>query len=314
VIGIGIAISIAYVMSGVTAAFQAETGDTLDVLGTSFLIPDDSNGLINKVVDASDAPADTRPTLFWRDSLPDADIDLNVFGVVAEPFPVASGRAIDGPGEAVLDTSANLAIGDTLTLGGLDLEIVGLTEGTRMFGGGPVAYIEIDDLRSLYFNDQPVAHFFSADETIDAPEGLTVLSFAEAKRQLDRAVENAVTSLALTRTLLWIMVAGVILVLNRLTLIDRKSELATLKCLGANIWTIASSVVVESVLVGVLGAIGGILVGLAIAPLFPLTVVSSTLTAQQIVLLAAAVSLVAALLGTLMLRSIAPGDAFRGEV
>lgn len=308
------AISIAYVMSGVTSAFQAETGDTLRVVGDTFLIPDDSNGLINKVVPATDAPEDTRPVLFWRDSLPEADIDLNVFGVEIDSVTPTTGRGVESTGEAVIDVSAELAVGDTLTLGGLDLEVVGVTEGTRMFGGGPVAYMAIEDLRQLYFNDQPVAHFFAADSAVEPTDGLTVLTFADAKRQLDRAVENAVTSLALTRTLLWIMVAGVVLVLNRLTLIDRRSELATLKCLGANTWTIASSVVVESVVVGVLGAIGGILVGLAIAPLFPLAVESSTFTAQQIILLSVGVSIVAALLGALMLRSIAPSDAFRGEV
>ncbi len=313
-LGIGLAISLAFVMSGVTEAFRTETTRTLRAIGDTFLIPEESSGLLNNLVDASDPPAGTEPVLFARDSLEAKDVDLNLFGTRPGVVSPSQGRAIQGPGEVVVDESAGIPIGGRITLAGRDLNVVGLTDGTRMFAGGPVVYMDLDEMRELYFDDRPVAQFFAADEPVDPPNGLASMSFARAKDDIDRAVRGAISSLALTSTLLWVMVAGVVFVLNRLTVLDRWAELATLKCLGANSLTIGTSLVLESVIVGALGAILGILGGLALAPLFPLSVEWSASTAQQIALVSIGVSFVTAVLATLRLRSVAPGDAFRGEI
>ena len=314
VIGIGLAIALAYVMSGVVAGFQAETSRTLRAIGNSFLVPESSSGLLNNLTDASEPPDGTQAVLFARDSLERQDLDLNIFGTRPGLVDAERGRPIEGPGEVVIDVSAEVAIGDTVTLAGRDLEVVGHTEGTRMFGGGPVVYMELAEMQELYFNGRPVAQFFASSEAVDPPEGLAAMSFARAKDDIDRAVRGAISSLALTRTLLWVMVGGVVLVLNRLTLLDRWAELATLKCLGAGSLAVGSSLVVESVAVGALGAGLGCLGGLALAPLFPLAVELDRETVWQIVLLSVAVSFAVAVLGTWRLRAVAPSDAFRGEL
>lgn len=313
-LGIGLAIALAYVMSGVVSGFESETTRTLRAIGNTFLVPESSSGLLNNLTDASEPPEGMQPVLFARDSLPDKDLDLNLFGMSPGSVTPMDGRPLEGVGEVIVDVSADLAIGEQLTLAGRELEVVGLTDGTRMFGGGPVAYMVISEMQELYFNGRTVAQFFAGSEPVEPPEGLSAMSFSEAKSDIDRAVRGAISSLSLTTTLLWVMVAGVIFVLNRLTLLDRWSELATLKCLGANSWSIGSSLVVEGVLVGLLGAALGCLGGLALAPLFPLTVELSPETAQQIALLAVGVSLAVAALGTWRLRSVTPGDAFRGEL
>lgn len=314
VLGIALAIALAFVMSGVVNGFQSETTRTLRAIGTSFLVPESSSGLLNNLTDASEPPEGSEAVLFARDSLESRDVDLNLFGTRPGLIEVDRGRTIEAAGEVVVDVSAEVPIGDTVTLAGRDLEVVGHTDGTRMFGGGPVVYMELEEMQEMYFNGRPVAQFFASPEPIDPPEGLASMSFARAKDDIDRAVRGAISSLALTSTLLWIMVGGVILVLNRLTLLDRWAELATLKCLGASNISVGLSLVVESAVVGVLGAVLGCLGGLALAPLFPLAVEFDTETAWQIALLSAAVSLAVAVFGTWRLRAVAPSDAFRGEL
>lgn len=313
IVGAGIAISIAFVLEGVTKGFEAETDRTLTELGNHFLVPEGVTSLISGRMEAANAPEGSTPLIFSRDSLPAQDVDVNIFGVPADSMEVSQGRSFSEPFEMVIDISAKLELGDVVTLGGREVEVVGLMNGVRVYAGGPVAFLSNEDVQVMYYNSGPLATAFSSDEFIEPPEGLQTLSAADAKTDLDRSVKGAISTIVLTRTLLWIMVAGVVFILNRLNLLDRKPELATLKCLGINGWAIGASLIFETILVGVFGGIVGCLAGLAISPLFPLAIETSWVTAGQIVALAAGVSLLSAIIGTLQLRRVAPSDAFRGE-
>lgn len=313
IIGASIAISIAFVLEGVTEGFQAETDRTLNELGNHFLIPDGVTSLISGRIEEAAVPEGATPLIFSRDSLPVQDVDVNIWGVEANSMDVAEGRSFSESSEMVIDVSAGLELGDVVTLGGRDVEVVGLTDGIRVYAGGPVAFMSNKDVQDLYYNSAPLATAFASEEFIEPPEGMRILSAADAKTDLDRSVKGAITTIVLTRTLLWIMVAGVVFILNRLNLLDRKPELATLKCLGVNGSAIGASLIFETILVGVLGGIFGCLAGLALTPLFPLAIESSWESAAQIVALAAGVSLLSAVIGTVQLRRVAPSDAFRGE-
>ncbi len=313
IVGASIAISIAFVLEGVTKGFQAETDRTLDELGSHFLVPDGVSSLISGRLDETIAPEGSRPLIFARDGLPAQDVDVNIFGVPPDSIDVVSGRSFSDRFEMVIDISATLELGDVVTLGGQEVEVVGLTDGVRIFAGGPVAFLSNQDVQQMYYNAAPLATAFASDRFIEPTDGLQTLSAADAKIDFDRSVKGAISTIVLTRTLLWIMVAGVVFILNRLNLLDRRPELATLKCLGINGWAIGASLVFETILVGVLGGVSGCLAGLAITPLFPLAIETSWLTAGQIVALAAGVSLLSAIIGTLQLRRVAPSDAFRGE-
>lgn len=314
IVGASIAISIAYVLTGVTNAFNNETSRALDALGTHFLIPEGSSGLLTGVVFVADGPAGADPVVFARDSLPAKDVDVNIFGVTTLATDLSSGRMFTDPGEVVLDESAGLGVGDTFRIAGRDLEVVGLTTGIRIFAGGPVAFVPLETVQQLYFNEQPVAAAFASADRLTAPEGLKEISAPAAKKDIDRAVKGAISTIALTRTLLWVMVAGIVFILIRLNMLERKPELATLKCLGVGTRAIGVSLVFESVLVGLLGGISGCIAGLALTPLFALAVETSWSDAFRITLLAIGVSLIAALSGTLQVRNVAPSDAFRGEI
>jgi hypothetical protein len=313
IVGASIAISIAFVLQGVTRGFQAETDRTLAELGNHFLVPEGVTSLISGRIDQAAAPEGTRPMIFARDSLPAQDVDVNIWGVEPGAVDVAQGRMFSEPFEMVIDVSAGLEIGDVVTFGGREIEVVGLLDGVRVYAGGPVAFLANADVQALYYNSGPLASAFASDEFVEPPEGLQSLSAADAKVDLDRSVKGAISTIVLTRTLLWIMVAGVVFILNRLNLLDRKPELATLKCLGVSGWAIGASLVFETILVGVLGGVAGCAAGLAISPLFPLAIETSWETVGQIVGLAAAVSLLSAIIGTIQLRRVAPSDAFRGE-
>lgn len=313
IVGASIAISIAFVLQGVTKGFQAETDRTLNELGNHFLVADGVSSLISGRLLETAGPEGSTPLIFSRDSLPAQDVDVNIFGVAPDSMTVSAGRSFREPNEMVIDVSAHLEVGDVVSLGGRDIEVVGLMDGIRVYAGGPVAFMSNRDVQEMYYDSGPLATAFASDEFIEPPDGMQALSAAQAKTDLDRSVKGAISTIILTRTLLWIMVAGVVFILNRLNLLDRKPELATLKCLGVNGSAIGASLIFETMLVGVLGGVCGCLAGLAISPLFPLAIETSWESTGQIIALAAGVSLFSAILGTLQLRRVAPSDAFRGE-
>lgn len=314
VIGASIAISIAFVLTGIVNGFGSETGRTLAVLGEHYLVPDGALGLITGVTEEAERPPGTMPIAFGRDALLEQNVDVNIFGVEPESVSVVEGRTFEGPYELVIDKSAGVAIGDTLTIAGLDLTIVGLTEGLRIFAGGPVAFLPLSTVQEMYYAKQPLVSAFVSTESVEPTEGLQALSVADAKADIDRAVQGAIGTITMTRSLLWIMVAGILFILNRLNLMDRRAELATLKCLGVGTPAIGFSLLVESMLVGLLGGICGSIAGRLLKPLFPLEIEISTMDVTRILLFTVAASLLAGLFAVAQLRRVVPSDAFRREL
>lgn len=319
VIGASIAISIAFVLTGIVNGFGSETGRTLAVLGDHYLVPDGAVGLLSGVTDQAIGPPGTRPMAFGRDALIEQNLDVNIFGVESETGSlvtesVVAGRSFTEPYELVIDKSAGLDLGDTLNLAGLELTIVGLTDGIRIFAGGPVAFLPIETVQEMYYGKQPLVSAFLSGSPVPAPSGLQVLSVSDAKADIDRSVQGAIGTITMTRSLLWIMVAGILFILNRLNLMDRRSELATLKCLGVSTRAISISLIFESVFVALLGGICGSTVGWLLKPLFPLEIEISATDVTRVLLFTTAASLLAGLLAIVQLRRVVPSDAFRGEL
>lgn len=314
IVGASIAISIAFVMTGIVNGFGSETTRTLAAIGDHYLVPEGALGLISGVTEESDGPAGTRPIAFGRDALRDKNIDLNIFGVDPNSLQVETGRVFEANNEVVIDESAGAAVGDVLKVADLELTVVGVTDGLRVFAGGPVAFLSLETAQGMFYAGQPLVSGFVADEPVTASAGLDVLSVAEAKLDMDRAVKGAVDTIIMTRTLLWVMVAGIIFVLNRLNMLDRRSELATLKCLGASTRSMGVALMVESLLVGLLSGISGCIAGWLLKPLFALEIEISQFDVIRILAFTVGVSLLVGAMVTFQLRRIVPSDAFRGEL
>ena len=310
-VGIALVSSIAFVLAGVTAGFSAEVNRTLDALKGDFAIPVETTGLLTGLVPEEIGPDGSEPILFARDVAPRGDLDLNLFGFDDPKVSLTAGHGDLRNGEIIIDEAAGLTVGDSIMLAGKSLEVIGTTSGVRLYAGGPVAFMTLDDMQQLYFSNRDVARAFANAPSTGTTLGLRELSRVEAESDLERPVRGAVASLVMTRTLLWIMVAGIVFSIGQLSVLDRWRELAALRCIGASFRSVAVTLLVEGLLLGVLGAAMGWFVGLALEPLFPLSVESSLGTGLWLVGLGAIVAVISALLGSLRLRSVSPQDAFR---
>lgn len=311
VLGIAAMVSLAYVLTGVTEGFSRETERTLEALGETYWIPSESTGLLTGLRPMSHAPENSQPVLYARDIVATDDSDLNVFGMMNLTAQLSVGRGFATTGEVVIDRSAGIDLGDRIELAGSEFKVVGITNGIRMYAGSPVAFILIKDMQDLYFEGAPVARFFVGGDPSADIASLRKMTLQEADRDLSRSVKDAVSSIALTRTLLWLMVAGIIFVLQRIALLEQWPELATLRCLGANTRYIAGALAFNGLIVGLLGGGLGILVGIPMGRLFPLSVESSLSTALRLLALAALAAATVASVGAARVRRITPMEAFR---
>lgn len=310
VAGIALAVSMAYVIAGVVTGFTNEVDNTLDALGSDFLIPAGTSGaLTGAEVPLTTGPPGAQPLLFGRDVSPNGRYDMNIFGFDQPRVNPVRGRLLENPKEIVLDETAGADVGDTVRLRDIPLTVVGVTKGLRLYAGAPVAFVSVADMQQIYFGNQKVAQAFVGSSQ-EVP-GLTYLSRARAHVDMSRAVKGAISSLALTRTLLWLMVIGIVLATGRLAILDRRQELAALRCLGATGRSLAVTLAAEGAIVCLLGAVLGVNLGMAYGPLFPLAVERSAVAALAIIGLAVAVAVFAGLVGAVQIRRLAPEEAFR---
>jgi putative ABC transport system permease protein len=192
---------------------------------------------------------------------------------------VARGGVIIGPQYARL---ASLHVGDTVHLrgpaGGADAPVVGVIDA---ISGGEfnVMQLSLDAMRRIYgvTNDTQVAvrarsaaarpalqRRISAVLARDYP-GLELASMADRKKEIDDQISatfnmfNAIVAIAVIVSLL-----GVVNTLA-MSVIERTREIGVLRALGSSRWQIRRTMVTESLLITLAGAITGVAAGLAIA-------------------------------------------------
>jgi putative ABC transport system permease protein len=191
---------------------------------------------------------------------------------------VARGGVIIGPQYARL---AGLHVGDTVHLrgpaGSADAPVVGVIDA---ISGGEfnVMQLSLDAMRRIYgvTNDTQVAvrarsaaarpaleRRISAVLARDHP-GLELASMADRKQEIDDQISatfnmfNAIVAIAVIVSLL-----GVVNTLA-MSVIERTREIGVLRALGSSRWQVRRTMVTESLLITLAGAITGVAVGLAI--------------------------------------------------
>jgi putative ABC transport system permease protein len=291
VLGASLVFALALVMSGLSAGFDNEsartvnlaraTGWVIDAGGTGpFLQPSPLNtARIKEIVDQVGLEH-AAPILFGRQSVLDEDRKrlgahehVNLVGV--KPLRLGSpevhdGSGLSGNGQAVVDASLGLKVGEKVVLGGRSFVIVGRVRGARLLAGVPNAYISLVDAQGLAFGGRDLATAVVVDREIAAPTGTKVLTNNEAKIDGLRPVVNAQKTIALVRSLLWLVAALIVGSVMYLSALERTKDFAVLKGMGAKSSSLVGSLSVQAALLGVTSALVGSGLALILAPLFPL--------------------------------------------
>jgi ABC-type lipoprotein release transport system permease subunit len=190
-------------------------------------------------------------------------------------------------------TSASLAVGDTVAIGGADFDVIGLvTSGSADAATGSNTYIPLDVAQTLSgLTGQVSSVYVQANSSADIPQIQadlkTALPDATVNTQADLAASvsgslstasNLVSSLGTWLSIIVLAAAFLIAILFTISGVTRRTrEFGTLKAIGWSNSRIVRQVAGESLVQGIIGGALGVAVG--IVGILAINLVAPTLTA-----------------------------------
>lgn len=222
----------------------------------------------NRVVDATaadavrDAPGVRRadPVVFAHTVIgahdpKDANLVGHVPGGLASP-PVAEGRAIRDPGEAVVSPGTGASVGDDIVVGGKPFRVVGASDHGRYLLGQPTVFVSLHDAQDMVFNGQSLAMGIALSGTTrDVPAGMKLLTNADVTDDINRPLASGVQMIVVVSVLMWLIAAGIIGLIIYLSATERSRDFAVFKATGAPNRIIVGGLMLQSVIVAVLAAV-----------------------------------------------------------
>ena len=286
VAGTSLVFALTLLLSGFLEGFTVEARNTLDAFGADqFVVKEGAAGPFTVLAPIPDTTADViatvpgvrraDPVVTVRHTI-DQTPPLDVFVVGARPGglgmpPPKDGRQPIGPGEAMVDASTGLALGDEFGMGPGRFRVVGRTTGLSIGGGLPDVFLTIDTVQALVLQDLPVATsiLVAGDPTGAMPDGLTVVDRAGAEADLFRPLVDVIESIELFRLLLWIVAGAIIGSVLYLSALERTRDFAVFKATGTTTADLVGAMALQAVLLAVGSAVVAIGVAHLLAPAFP---------------------------------------------
>lgn len=273
VIGAGVVLAMAILMSGLAAGFRVEIQRTVNAArADAWVMTDKSNGRLTSISTFSaSAVTAIRHQPGVREAegfilLPQevATVDdqphtVGFIGVVPRHLGaplVTKGHPLDGrPGEAVADPGSGLSVGDRFRMGAHQFQVVGTVKDRSLDGGMPSVYVGIDDARSVAFGGQNlVTAIVTSGVPRHAPRGLQVLSNKYVEDQTLETLAGATSSIRNSRTLLWIVAAIIVAALIYVSALQRVRDFAVFKALGSSSGKLFASLCLQSIIVTLIAA------------------------------------------------------------
>ncbi|MGB8861633.1 MAG: ABC transporter permease [Ilumatobacteraceae bacterium] len=311
IVGAGLVLALGMIMSGLTASFHNEAQRTVELAGADawvvssaaagpFTTPSLLDAAAIDAVRSINGVDEAEPILISRQALittgdPLFSILIGVQpGRLGAPRPT-EGAALSAPGQAVVDNRLGVEVGSTIKVAGQPFVVAG-TVRSSLFAATPAVYVSIDEARALGLEGAQLSSaVLVRGELEEVPAGMKSMSPSGAIADAMEPLKSASSTIALVRTLLWLvaaLVVGSVLYLNAL---ERTRDMAVFKAVGTGAGSIAVGLAAQAVVVALLAA--AVAAGLAtlLAPVFPLPVELS----PAVYLLLPAVALVVSMIGAL---------------
>lgn len=331
VLGVSVVLAMALVMSGLSAGFDNEATRTVSLArATGWVIDQGGNGpflqpspltetqvaaIVEQVGEKHAAPL-----LFGRQSVVDANgravgthAHVNLVGVVPKRLgspKVTNGVELSGTGQAVVDQTIGLDMGAKLILGTRIFRIVGKVSGARLLAGVPNVYVFLNDAQAMAFGGRNLSTAVAVDRTVVPPKGTKLLSNDDAKVDGLRPVVNAQKTIAMVRSLLWLVAALIMGSVMYLSALERSKDFAVLKGMGAKSIGLGGSLALQAAALGLSSSLLGAGFAVLIAPFFPLNAEIPGSAFILLPLVAITIGLISSLGATKRMISIQPALAF----
>jgi putative ABC transport system permease protein len=328
VIATGLVFALALLITGMASSFKNEVRRTVDSFGVdAWVVPEGSSGpftggsafpaSVADDVAADPGVEDASAMAMLRFTISEPSLeDINVIAVeidgVGAPD-VEDGRALQGTGEAIVDDSLSFDVGERITFGNREFEIVGTTHGLTYLAGIPAVFVSLADGQELALGGQPLATAVASIGTPqDTPPETRVMSNDEVIADLDRVLEQATQTIGFFRVLLWLVAAGIIGSVVYLQALERIRDFAVLKATGTTNGSLLGGLALQAVLLSLLSAIAAAVLSTLLAPLLAMPAEISGAAYALLPVVAVVVGLLASLAGLRRAVGVDPALAFGG--
>ncbi len=325
VVGIAVVLALLFLMTGLTEQFKREPRRTVSGFAAdAWMLPDGASGAFTSGatmpvdVAAQVTGAEAAPVVIARHSLTKGAEQRDIVVAGMEPsslgaMDVTDGSLVSAAGEAVVDESSGLDVGDTAFVGATSYSVVGLIDQRTMFAGMPMLFIGIGDAQDLVYRGQDLATaVLVSGEPSSVPDGFVLLENAEVAEDATRPLERSISSVNLIRVLLWFVAALIIGTMTYLSALERRRDVAVLKAIGGSNRQLGMSIALQGVLVALLAAALASLLQVFMVPVFPLEVSVPTRAFLDVPAIAVVVSLLAGVFGLRKAVGVDPALAFSG--
>ena len=227
------------------------------------------------------------------------------------PTTTETGTTLTGDGQVVVSSRFGFDVGQQLELNGSSFAVVGLVDAS-LLAGSPLLVVTLGDAQRLAANGLPVVTSLALDADAEVVGDLHVLDATAARDDAVRPLESAAQTIAVVRTLLWLvaaMIVGSVLYLNAL---ERTADIAVFKAIGVSGRSVVTGMFLQAIIVAVAASVAAAVIGLALAPVFPLRVEIPVGALAALPLVALVVSFLGALAGVRRAVRISPALAFGG--
>jgi putative ABC transport system permease protein len=314
-----------FVMTGLVEQFNQEPYLATEAMGASaWVLPEGVSGPFTATPSLpADAVASTdadrvAPVVAARSSLVHESTAEEIVLIGHEPDglgapPVSEGRAVTATGEAVVDDTLDVEVGDVIEVGGTPFTVVGRSSDTTILAGLPFVFVSTPDAQELVFRSTDVISAVLVDGDVRAvPDGTIAVSVDAVAQDTLEPLDGAVASIDLVRALLWIVAAIIVGAVVYLSALERQRDFAVLKAVGVSNRQLLGSLAIQAVLVALVSVLLAAIIQLFLAPAFPLAVRVPARAFWQLPLFAVVMALIAGAVGMRRVARSDPALAFAG--
>lgn len=330
VVGAGLVLAMALLISGLVGGFAAEINWTVGGVGAQrWVLAENSHGGIAgaDVFPQSDAaviarsPGVTRVAPLVIAAQQVARINgqaktVVVFGVepgnMGDPA-VTAGRALSGSGQVVADVGAGAAAGTEITVGAMPLRVVGQVTNRSMLAGTPILYMSLHDAQALALGGRPLVTAVATQGIpANVPAGLVVLTNQTVEQRNLTNLAGAVSSLNNSKIIMWVVAAIIVAALLYVSALQRVRDFAVLKALGSSSAALFASLALEAVIVTLFAAVFAMVISNFMGGVFSQPVAIPVSAFATLPVIAVIVGLISSLVALRRATSADPAVAFEG--
>lgn len=329
VIGTALVFAVTLLLAGLSSALNGEADRNVEAVGAdSWIVRAGVSGPFSSlsampdtvVEQVAKAPGVTQADPFvmaFATTGGDREVDVSVIGYrpggLGPPVPVA-GRQPSQPNEALVDKTTGYDIGQTFTLNGLDLTVVGQVEHMTLRGGVGTVYLNIRDAQSALFKGNRIVTSIVTKgvPTDPATLGLRAVSSEDARADILRLFTKALDAIDVLRLLLWVVAIAVVGATIYLSALERVQDFAVMKAIGVTSQTVVAGLAIQAMVMSLAAAGLAVIASYLIAPAFPLPIYLSAGSSFALLGIAAVVGMLSSLAALRRAVAVDPAVAFEG--